>query len=123
MDFNIAMIIASTIYVFLIILFFFSRERVSNQETKIYSYLLLADVISIVLEFLCVLSAKIDPLGTSLLAGFAGRAFLVAINLWLSIFTLYIMIVTLSKTSKDEKKHDKYYKIVATLFVINSILK
>lgn len=122
MEFTIAMIIVSAIYVFTIIGFFFSRERVTNQETKIYSYLLVADVIAIFFEFLCLLGAKIDASGTtqSILSVIAGRSFLVAINLWLTVFTFYIIIATQQTLKEDAIK--KYRIIVDTAFVINSLL-
>jgi len=123
MDFNIAMVIGSTIYLMLIIGFFFFRKRVINTETKIYSYLLIVDAIAILFEFLCVMSAKYIE-GVNLFTYFVGRSFLIAIAFWITIFTTYIIMVTLNK-EEQQKIHDnmKFYKTVLFfIFLINIIL-
>lgn len=123
MDFNIAMVIASSIYLLLIIGFFFFREKLKNSETKIYSFLLIADAISILFEFLCVMSAKYIK-GVTPYTYFVGRAFLIAIVFWIIIFTFYIVIVTLNSEQKKKIQENKktYIRILFFIILINVIL-
>ena len=111
MSFNIAMVIASTIYLFLIVSFFFFKPKVTNTETKIYSYLLISDIFLVFFELLCILSAKFDSKGETMYAHITGRGFLVAILLWILIFTFYVIIITLNdKTKSKMMQNFKFYK-------------
>ena len=94
MSFNMAMLLASAFYLILVAGFFFMRKRIINGETKIYSYLLISDAILIFFEFLCVLSATYDKSGSTIYAMIVGRGLLVAILFWMTIFTLYIILIT-----------------------------
>lgn len=124
MTFSMSMVIASFVYLTLIILLFFSKPRVKNKETKLYTYLLISDMFLVFSELMCIISANYDPSGTTLLAIVSGRSLLVAMTFWILIFTLYIIIITLKKEEKEkiEKNKQKYQKIVNILFAINIIL-
>ena len=120
MDFNTAMLLSSYMYLLLISGFFFLRKRIINHETKAYSYLLASDLILIIFEFLCVLSAKIDQTGSTLFAAIVGRGIMVAIILWITIFTYYIILVT--RKEKNIKKDTKFKKMFLAIFIINSLM-
>ncbi len=120
MSFNAAMLLASAIYLILVSCFFFFRKRITNQETKVYSYLLISDAILIFFEFLCVLSAKFDKVGSSAYARLVGRGLLVAILFWITIFTLYIVLVT--KKEKSENIFLNHKTLFIGLLIINSLL-
>ncbi len=123
MDLNISLIIASTIYLSIILFFFFSRKKVNNYETKLYSYLLIIDVISILFEFLCVMSAKLIA-GVNLFTYIVGRGFLIAIVFWIIMFTLYIIIATLNKKQLENwnQNNSFFKKILIYIILINIIL-
>ena len=123
MNFNFAMIIASTIYLLLIIGFFFFRKRVINYETKTYSYLLIIDAISIMFEFLCVFCAKyID--GVTPFTYIVGRIFLVIIAFWILTFTIYTILVTANSKQKKRFYENKslYIKVLIFVYLLNIIL-
>ena len=120
MSFNLAMLLISAVYLILVSGSFFLKERVTNQETKIYKYLIINDALLILFEFLCVLSAQFDKTGSTPFASFVGRSLLVAIEFWITIFTLYIIIVTNKNKSNNIFLNYKY--LIISIFIINSIL-
>ncbi len=123
MDFNISMVIASSIYLSLIIGFFFFKERVKNAETKIYTVLLIIDAVAILFETLCVLSAKFIK-GVNPFVYIIGRLFLLAIVLWIIFFTTYVVSVTISEKGRNKlRKNASYYKMLYLfLMLLNFVL-
>ena len=120
MDFNNAMLLSSYMYLLLISGFFFFRKRIINYETKAYSYLLASAFILIIFEFSCVLSARFDQTGSTLFAAFVGRGIMVAIILWITIFTYYIILVT--RKTKNIERDRKFKNMFLIIFIINSLM-
>ena len=109
MEFNFAVLICSLLYAILVSVSYFTKERISNIETKIYSILLVLIFLSIFFEFLCVTTAKFQLYKTMTnLTMLAGRLFLVIITSWIFTFTNYIYFVT---SSKSNVLTGNYYKI------------
>ena len=109
MEFNFAVLICSLLYAILVSVSYFTKERISNIETKIYSILLVLIFLSMFFEFLCVTTAKFQLYKTMPnLTMLAGRLFLVIITSWIFTFTNYIYFVT---SSKSNVLTENYYKI------------
>lgn len=121
MNFNIAMVIASSVYLLIICGFFFFRKKVNNFETKMYGYLLIIDIFSIILEFSCVMSAKLIQ-GVNLFAYIAGRTFLFNIALWIITFTSYIILATSKKMEERITKSPKNYRLILFFIILMNLI-
>jgi len=64
MHMSVPLLIGSLFYVTLIAYLFFSRERVKSYETKLYSILLVVDIIGIVLDIIGIFSHLYLPEGS-----------------------------------------------------------
>lgn len=122
MVFTLALLVLDWVYMLLIIGFFFSRKHVNNLETKMYSWLLLIDLLCVWVETGLMVNASFTS-NVSLFTKFLGRAFLVVLMLWIFFFTTYIIIVTLNKESleklkKQKKKITRWYFSIILIMVL-----
>ena len=121
MSFNFAVLFCSIIYIILIFGFYFTKKRINNIETKIYSILLINVMFSIFFEFFCLLTAKFNlHITMESLTSVIGRIFLVVITTWIFIFTAYVYFVTSSR--EKDTKYKKTKLIYFSLYFISVIL-
>ena len=91
--------IASFFYSSLLMLAFFSKEKIKTEENKIYSKLIIINFIGIILELLCAIFSKniesFLPLYTIL-----NKAYLIYLIVWCSVFGIYVFLISISNTNK-----------------------
>ena len=114
MSFQYALLILSFVYNGMILAIFFTRERVKNFETRIYSALLISNVIGIILETACVV------------CGYAGvvssfsimyvKFYMLYILTWITLFTTYVIYI--ASTSKKNKKEISKSKKITRLSMV-----
>ena len=86
--------ILSAVYVILLIIIYFSKEKINTFETKIYGYNIIAIFISLICEFLCSVSGTNykKPLIPNDLTT---KLYLVSLCIWLLIFTVYVFSISI----------------------------
>src|SRR5574344_1859659 len=108
-------------FVFLVLLsiVYFSKERISKVENKVYSSLIIVAILSAIVElvsFIMVTSANLNNLYYSIIIKVLFECFLIL----LCLFTIYFLLVTLSKENYDTKsaKIVKYSILIMLILMV-----
>ena len=125
MQIGMSVIGCSFIYLLLLSVIYFNKERVKTLETKLYSVLLVANVIGLALEFLCCITVKnmeIIPLLNIII----NRIYLVYFVTYITVFTIYVYHVSFSKDVYKKVYAEKFNKktkiFFGVLYIISLIL-
>lgn len=114
--------IASTFYILLIILVFFSKKRLVSRENKVYSALIVTNFFGLILDLSSTYLALVDF--DNVMLNSICKFFLVYLVVWLSFFVYYTFVVSLKKD--DEKKYTKQlktcYKVILSVSIVGSVL-
>ena len=115
MSSGISFIICGFLINFVILFSFFSKKRMKNNETNIFSCLIICNLIGLFIELFCNLLAK-SGTGPSFLSIFITKSYLMYLIIWLLLFSIYISIITL-KSYEESKK--KIYNLYSAIFLIS----
>jgi len=97
---GIALITCSFIYSILIAIVYFAKKRINSQETRIYSTLIVVNIINLIIELLCCYTVyNYDKM--PFLTDIVNRLFLYIIFYWQTLFTLYIYVISFKKSYND----------------------
>lgn len=101
----------------LLITIFFSKKRAENDETKIYTYLLISSLIDSLLLFIILLIGYVSPNSEAVIF------LLNKIDFSMYILWIWLMFIYFFKISITKDKVLKYYNIILkSTFIINIIL-
>lgn len=106
-------IIVSLIYMIFLNLSFFKKERANTDELRIFSKLLVTNVLGLILELSCIFSIKYMD-NSSFIVYAINKLYLIYLITFVAIFLLYIYII--SMTNKDY-----YLKMKRGVIVFNVI--
>ena len=105
--------IISFFYSVLLMIAYFSKDKIKTLENKVYSKLIIINFIGIILELFC-----------TIFAGYAkdylvfytilNKLFLVELTIWCSVFSVYVFLIS----SKKEKNELKSYLQKVSIFHI-----
>lgn len=117
---GIAILCVSFLYSIFLNLLYFSKKHIKTYETKMFSIMMVSNLIGIVLEFSCIFS--IYYLGTdNLLVIVINKLFLLYLLTFAILFSMYAAYITLiDKTEKDMS--DKHNKIRLVTFISEIIM-
>ena len=106
--------IISFFYSVLLMIAYFSKDKIKTLENKVYSKLIIINFIGIILELFC-----------TIFAGYAkdylvfytilNKLFLVELTIWCSVFSVYVFLIS-SKKEKNELK--SYLKKVSIFHIV-----
>lgn len=105
--------ISGLLYTMLIVVCFFSKKRVTNLETRIYSKLLFITISELIIGLLSFFAMTEDA--NSFMNLVFGKLFLVTMIWWISLFAIYTLSISL-------RLNDKNKKIFNLLIIVSSIL-
>lgn len=109
------LVIFSILYVFGVTFLYFSKERIKNEENKVYKVMLIVNIIGLILQLLCdYVSYKYDVLPVTL-SNIVLRAYLVYFIVWLNLLFIYLIIIAFTKK-------DKLLKIVYGTTIVEIIV-
>ena len=100
------------LYLLIIAIVFFSKKRVDNKETKVFSYILIANVIGLILEIVNY-SLLINSDRTNIFYIFETKMILVYYFVWGSLFIGYELILF-----KKDTKYIKIFTIITSLILL-----
>ena len=101
----------------LLITIFFSKKRAKNDDTKIYTYLLISSFIDSLLLFVILLIGYVSPNSEAVIF------LLNKIDFSMYILWIWLMFIYFFKISITKDKVSKYYNIILkSTFIINIIL-
>ena len=115
----------SFFYSVLLTIMFFSKKRIQTLENKIYSYLIISNLIGVVLGVSCYTSI-LHRDAFPILNDFISKALLIYYLTWISFFTAYTFVISYSKKESDKESKEKYFKkifnILTVIYVAIAIL-
>lgn len=115
--------ICSFIFVLMFIIFYFSKERLNTLDTKMYSYILVTNIIGIMIDVFGYFIFKIYG-SESFISIMVSKFYLVCYFLWAYFFLLYIFVISFREKSEYllQKKFTKTIIILTSLFICLIIL-
>ena len=105
------LLIASLIYISFILILYCSKKHIDLFENKVYFSLIISNLIGVILEILCILSAKKILLISS---NVIVRMFMIYLMTWGGLLTLYIVSIC----TKEGKK----LNTIKNIFILSYIL-
>lgn len=98
---------ASLCYIFMLVIVYFTKERVNTSETRIFTRLLILSIISLISE----LYITIIPINMEIpLFVFSLKFYLILCILWLSHFMEYVFIITRNDDERATINYKQSYK-------------
>ena len=94
--------IASFFYMLMVLIVFLSKNKVKNFETEIFLFLSLVNMVGIVVDIVLIFFGYYDPYNNTVYL--LNKVYLSYIVCWVSLFSLYILKVTVPKTNKEYNK-------------------
>jgi signal transduction histidine kinase len=108
---SIVLLIFSLFYSLFLNISFHSKKHIESEETKIFSYLVDANLIGILIELMCSFSTKIFGAG-SIVVPILSKVFLLYLITFLFLFMLYVFLVSSSVVTNNSLVfNEKNYKI------------
>lgn len=119
---GITIILCSVVYLLIVTYDFFSKKRIDSIETKVYGYMIIISLASLVFESLSILFVS-KYADFHLQCHIVNRGFLICILLWTSLLTHYIYSISfLDNKIKTEEQKKHYRKLVSPFMVLVTIL-
>jgi len=120
MTIGITVICCSILYIILVATVYFSKKKIKNLENKIYSSLLILNVVGLFLELGCcyfLYNKDISSLYTFLNI-LINKTFVVYLLTWEFIFTAYIFFISFNQKESFKEKVEKNKNSILTLISI-----
>lgn len=111
--------IASLMYSVLLMIAYFSKDKIKTPENKVYSKLIIINFVGIVLEIFCTIFAGYAE-EHMLFYTILNKLFLIELIAWGATFGTYVFLISSKKDSKEELK--RYMKKVLRLYIILLLL-
>ena len=115
--------ICSFIFVLMFIIFYFSKERLNTLDTKMYSYILVTNIIGIMIDIFGYFIFKIYG-SESFISILISKFYLVYYFLWAYFFLIYIFVISFREKSEYllQKKFTKPSIILTSIVISLTIL-
>ena len=104
-----SLILMSSIFIFILILYFLSKEHLKTLELRLYKTLLLSNLIGLILELLCTLTIKYLP-QYNMLTIIVNKFYLLYFVVFATTFSFYVYLV-----SEGKEKYGKMYKKIGKM--------
>ncbi len=112
---NLYFLICSFIYIMLVSAVYFSKEKIKTTENKVFTIIIIVNVIGIILDFI---SVSMAFLGThNILFNIINKIYLIYLLTWISLFTIYTIIISLKNNMAK-----RIIKIIYSIYIPISIL-
>lgn len=108
-------LISSLFYNMLVTIIYFHKEKIKTKENKIYSLLIIINLIGIIIDMSSVTMARLGI--HNALFFIINKVYMLYLLCWITTFTYYILTISL-----DEKYHDRLKKIVSVITIISATL-
>ena len=104
-------------FIVLIIILFFRKERVVNEDTRIYKYLICSNIIGLIVELLCSYASLIYDKYT-IISDIIFKSYLIYLIVWIGLLLSYIH--SISSIKLDDKKifTKKIFRILLMIEII-----
>ncbi len=125
---GVSVISCCLLFSLMFLVLYFSKGRINNMENKVYSFLIVINIIDLIMELLCCYFTYYNQTSVfnTFMCNLCNRLFIICLLTWLSIFTFYIFYITFTKKEKIKRNIKVYQKkfihIAGTIYIILLIL-
>ena len=107
----------SLFYSILLTIMYFSKKRLNRVENKIYGSLIICNLIGVILAVSCYYT--INNMDNMLFLNYiVSKSLLIYYLAWITIFTIYVFVISYQKKAKNEELKKKNIKKISKLFII-----
>ena len=124
MAIGLTVIIISFLYTLLVYIVYASKKKIKSTENKIYSSLIIMNLIGLILELGCCFFVRVRELNSlfSILNIVVNRLFLMYFISWPITFGIYVIYISFNRYSKFNKNLNKYKLISKLVYLISNII-
>jgi len=124
MQIGMSVIACSFVYLIVLAIVYFKKERVNSFETKLYDILLALNIIGLALEFICCLTvSNMDKM--PLINFLTNRIYLIYWVSYITVFTIYVCYVSFNKTENKNShslENNKIFKVIISCIYAISLI-
>ena len=115
--------IASLFYSIMLVIIYFNRDKVNTSETKIYSYMIISNFLTVVTAIICYGTISINE-KIPAINNFVSKTLLLLYITWSILFTVYIYVIARKddKSIKSIKKSTKYVYLIISYIIFALII-
>lgn len=117
--------ICSAFYILLLLVVFFSKKRLSSIENKIYSWLIVTNFFGVILAIFSYM-LMLDAENFGIFCDIVNKTYLLYLVTWITLFSIYVFIITYNSRKLSTKELVKKYKSVfrncGIAYIISAIL-
>ena len=115
--------IASLFYSIMLVIIYFNKDKVNTSETKIYSYMIISNFLTVVTAIICYGTISINE-KIPAINNFVSKTLLLLYITWSILFTVYIYVITRKddKSIKSIKKSTKYVYLIISYIIFALII-
>lgn len=107
----------SLFYSILLTIMYFSKKRLNRIENKIYGSLIICNLIGVILAVSCYYT--INNMDNMLFLNYiVSKSLLIYYLAWITIFTIYVFVISYQKKARNEELKKKNIKKISKLFTI-----
>ncbi len=107
----------SLFYSILLTIMYFSKKRLNRVENKIYGSLIICNLIGVILAVSCYYT--INNMDNMLFLNYiVSKSLLIYYLAWITIFTIYVFVISYQKKARNEEEKNKNIKKISKLFTI-----
>ncbi|MDO5568588.1 MAG: ATP-binding protein [bacterium] len=121
MQIGMSVIGCSLVYLILLAIVYFSKDRIKTIETKLYDILLVSNILGLVLELLCCFTVSMKE-NIPVMNEIVNRLYLVYFVFFVTMFTIYVYFASFQKNKEKVsnllEKHSAFRIVVGTFFGI-----
>ena len=112
------------IFLLLLLIIYFTRKRIDSIENRIFSFIMVSNAIGLIIEICCYFTVKHNEI-VPILNTIVTKLLLVYYLLYISLFTMYVYIISHS-SKNDSEDENEYNKMIIRncliYFVFNSFI-
>ena len=107
----------SLFYSILLTIMYFSKKRLNRVENKIYGSLIICNLIGVILAVSCYYTIN-NMDNMPFLNYIVSKSLLIYYLAWITIFTIYVFVISYQKKARNEEEKNKNIKKISKLFII-----
>ena len=107
----------SLFYSILLTIMYFSKKRLNRVENKIYGSLIICNLIGVILAVSCYYTIN-NMASMPFLNYIVSKSLLIYYLAWITIFTIYVFVISYQKKARNEEEKNKNIKKISKLFII-----
>ena len=118
---NLIFLFTGLIFLVLLVIIYFSKQKISSIENSIFKIFLLVNLIEYCVEIPLQIFVRTFGIGNNLVDIFT-RIYIIFIFLIFSVFTVYTFFISIKNTDDNKQKKANIFQVVFTLYMLVNIV-